>query len=48
LLKRVKSDNNEIKELEKRILKLRKLTDNYKKDLKDMVNDKNNKTGEDS
>lgn len=48
MLKRVKSDNNEIKELEKRILKLRKLTDNYKKDLKDMVNDKNNKTGEDS
>ena len=29
LLKRVKADNNEIKELDKRILKLRKLTDNY-------------------
>jgi len=48
LLKRVKSDNNLIKDLDKRILKLRKLTDNYKKDLKDMVNDKNNKDGEDS
>jgi DNA repair ATPase RecN len=40
LLKRVKADNNEIKELDKRITKLKKLINNYKKDLKDIEIDK--------
>ena len=43
LLKRVKADNNEIKELDKRITKLKKLINNYKKDLKDIEIDKEGK-----
>ena len=39
LLKRVQSDNNEIKETDKRIKQLRRLMDNYEKDLKDLTAD---------
>jgi len=43
LLKRVKADNTEIKELDKRIHKLKKLIVNYKKDLTDIASDKEGK-----
>ena len=43
LLKRVKADNNEIKELDKRITKLKKLINNYKKDIADIATDKEGK-----
>jgi intraflagellar transport protein 74 len=48
LLKRVKTDNSAIKTLDKRLIKLRKLIENYKKDIKDMSEDLNNKKGEEA
>ena len=48
LLKRVKTDNSTIKTLDKRLIKLRKLIDNYKKDIKDMSSDLTNKQGEEA
>ena len=48
LLKRVKADNNEIKELDKRLIKLKKLIANYKKDLKDMNSSKDDKESDEA
>jgi len=44
----VKNDNNQIKDCDKRIRKLRKLIEGYKKDVKDISSSLNDKGGEDT